>query len=189
MKPTGALKIGLLSLVVSMTSYAGALGPVSLGGSGCTTSVGDKKIVAVVGQANRYKIPLQVALNKKMDTNIMRKTCNFRLPVDVAQNQKVVVSNVSQWVRLGASAGAQVKTNLEVFLAGARGNPLTTEIKAIDQSARLFQTVHAEGVVAESKCGQSVVLAGNLSATAIGAANATAAIGDLQLNIKFVSCD
>lgn len=189
MKPTSALTIGFLSLAVPLTSYAGALGPVSLGGSGCTTPVGDKKIVPVYGQANRYKIPLQVALNKKMDSNLMRKTCNFRLPIEVAQNQKVVISNASQWVRLGASAGSQVKTNLEIFLAGARGNPLTTEIKAIDQSARLFQTVRAEGTIAESKCGQSVILAGNLSATAVGSANATAALGDLQLSIKIVSCD
>lgn len=196
MKPVQSLKnytrlLGVLSLLLFVNqAQAGALGTLILGGSGCTVPTGNQKLTAISGQDSRYMIPLQVAITKTADAALMRKTCNFRLPIDLATNEKVVVSNVSQWVRLGASKGAQVKTNLEVFMAGAHGNPLTTEVKAIDTSARLFQTVRAEGVVAESKCGDtSGIISGNLSALATGNAQATAALGNLQLTIKIVNCN
>jgi hypothetical protein len=187
MKPTLAIAVGICSLLVSLTSNAGSLGQISMGGTGCSVPSGSDGLVAVPGQKNRFSIPLQVVVNKKDDT-LVRKTCAFRLPAHLAANEKVVVSNAAQWVRLGASTGGQVKTNLEIFLAGSRGNPLTTEVKAITKPARLFQTVRAEGVIAESACGQDTIIGGNLSALASGPAQATAAVGNLLLTMKIVSC-
>lgn len=189
MKPIFALAIGLFSLVVSLTSRAGSLGTLVLGGTGCTAETGESELIPAPGYRNRYKVPLQIAITKRADVSLVRQSCNFRLPVEVGANEKVVVSNVAQWVRLGASANTQVKTNLEIFLTGSRGNPLTTEVKALDKPARLFQTVRSEGIVAESECGKSAIVAGNLSANAIGASQATAALGMLLLDVKIVKCN
>ena len=175
-----------IAFFIGFAAQAATFGTPILSGSGCPVT--SHPFVPIKNQPNRYSLADQITLAKSISPTILRKTCQLRLPVQLAANEKLVVSEVAQYVRLNASKGATVKTSLEVFLAGQHGNPLTSELKAVSAISRSTQVLQSRGIVAESACGGEVVLASNLSATAMGEARATIITGDVQLNLEIKSC-
>lgn len=188
MKLVSVLNIGLLTILTSTSLYAAELGQLTLGGDGCTVATGAQDLIPISGKPGRYQIPAQVAAAKKNAPSLLRNSCNFSLPVQVNKHEKLQVLDVTQAVNLKASKGTTVKTSLEIFLAGQVGNPLTAEAKGVSGTAKVSQTLRADGVVAESECGADSIIRGNLNAVILGSAKGTALTSRLQLTIRTVSC-
>lgn len=186
MKLVTLIQILTTGFFVGFAAKAATFGVPAVSGIGCSAT--DHLFAPVKNQLNRYSLADQITLIKAISPGVLRKTCQLRLPVQLGSREKLVVSDVAQYVRLNASKGATVRTSLEVFLSGQHGNPLTSELKAISAISRSTQVLHSRGVVAESSCGGDVILASNLSATAIGDARATIITGDVQLNLEIRTC-
>lgn len=187
MKPALIIKLVLATFFTSFGANAVSYGVPSVAGNGCPAS--NALFTRVPNQANRYNLVNRIALVKGSNPAVARKTCLFRLPVKLAANERLVVSNVSQSVNLMADKGTTMQTSLEIFFAGQHGNPLTAQLKGVTSASRTSQVLEARGVVAQSACGQDVILSGNLAASAVGLARGSAITGDVQLNIQTESCN
>ncbi|MFZ3230573.1 MAG: hypothetical protein WA160_10250 [Pseudobdellovibrio sp.] len=173
----------------SFNVHAGSLGDLTIGGAGCVNNSKTQKINLIAGSKDRYSIPIHIKLNKDATVSLGRKACNFRLPVVLNPDEKVSLMNLSQHVELEANKGSQVKTSLEVFFAAlGKSKPIITEIKATDKSEKLSQVVRLDGVIAESACGNSTIVSGNLSAVASGSAGAVANLESLLITIQIAKC-
>lgn len=186
MKLVSVIQFITISFFIGYAAQAATFGTPIISGTGCPTT--DRIFAPVKNQPNRYSLADQITLAKSISPTILRKTCQLRLPVQLGAKEKLVVSEVAQYVRLNASRGATVKTSLEVFLAGGRSNPLTSELKAVSAISRSTQVLQSRGIVAESACGGEVILGSNLSAVALGDARATIITGDVQLNLEIKTC-
>lgn len=186
MKLVTVIQFLTITFFIGFAAQAATFGTPVMVGTGCPAT--DHLIAPVKNQPNRYSLSDQITLIKSIAPSAVRKTCQMRLPVQLAPHEKLVVSEVAQYVRLNASKGATVKTSLEVFLTGQHGNPLTSELKAVSAISRSTQVLQSRGIVVESACGGDTILASNLSATAFGNARATIITGDMQLNLEIKSC-
>lgn len=173
--------LATLLVVTIQAQAADIFGQLIINGNGCSAT--SKNLIENSGKPS--EIPVTIKFDKKDQPSIVRKSCQFRLPVKLGANQKVVVSNVSQSVKLSSVKETSVKSNLELFFAGQKGKPLAKEVKG----SSFNETIKLAGVVAESKCGDvAAMLAGNLSVTANGPNAAEADLGPIQLEIQIQDC-
>lgn len=175
-----------LVVLVSSSAFSMQLGKMTLAGNGC---FGSTKLVAINPEEGRYAFPLRAKVNKKSGVSFERKTCNIRLPITLAPNEKVQLVNLSQVVRVAAYKGAEIKTSLSMGLVGRTAVPLNFELKATDDDTSV-EIVRADGVIAESECGKDAMLTGNLSLIVNGTnAQAFVSTGTALLSLKVVSCN
>ncbi|MEK6627038.1 MAG: hypothetical protein AABY53_00290 [Bdellovibrionota bacterium] len=193
MKPKNILQNTLLSalliLLSSLSLQAMELGDVSLAGNGCYGSTIITPVSAVRG---RISLPVRASLNKKAGlASFERSTCNIRIPVKLAPNEKLQILDVAQSVRLSVSAGAEVKSNLNLTLVGRRTPDLTLVVKAEDNNITTAKVLKTEKsvVIAESNCGQDTIIAGNLSLLAVGQSGASATTSSVKVTLKVLSCE
>ncbi len=187
MKPTLILQAVIAILLVSGAANAVNFGVPSVAGNGCS-STSSAIFTPIQDQPNRYSLNNQLMIIKKLSPAVVRKSCQFRLPVQLASNEKLVVSEVAQYVRLNTSKNTGVNTSLEIFLAGKRGTPLTSELKGDSSNSHVAMLLEAHGIVAESACGGEVILAGNVSASAVGIGRAVVSTSDVQLSLEIKGC-
>lgn len=185
MKPRINLLTGLL-ILATFSTQAKALQSVTIGGNGCAGVTGDQLLAPIA--KDRYRIPAGLILQKDASRTIARSTCNFRIPIDLAPNERVIVRNLSQSIKLSADAQVSLKSQLDVTLVGASVSPIITQIKASKKSAKLSKTLKVNNIIVESGCGESAIIAGNLSVTANGAKKAAASLGDIDLEISIGRC-
>lgn len=185
MKPKNIL---LLIQLLSLSLQAMELGEVSLAGNGCYGSTIITPVSAVPG---RVSLPLRASLNKKAQlASFQRTSCNIRIPVILAPNEKLQIIDIAQLVRMSISAGTQVKSNLNLSLVGQKASDLSLVAKAEDKNITLSKVLKTQNsaVIAESSCGQDSIIAGNLSILAIGEGAASATTGSVKVTLKVVSC-
>jgi hypothetical protein len=174
-------------LSISSTSWALQLGELKLAGNGCFAA---SPLVTVSAEENRLAFPVRVRVNKKSETSFDRKTCNLRMPIKVGANQKVQLLNLSQVVRVVAYKGAEVKTNLIVGFVGRSSQPLTFEMKAVEDDTSSVQIMKADGLLAESECGRDAILTANLSGLVNGVGTqAFVSTGAALVTLKVVNCN
>ena len=174
-------------LLTSTSAFSMQTGAISIGGNGCFGASG---LIEVNGESGRYAFPIRVRVNKKSETSFDRKTCNIRLPISLAANEKVQLINLSQVVRVVGYAGAEVKSNLNMSFAGRSAQPLVFETKITDNEPSVIEILKNDGVVAESACGKDTMLTGNLSILANGAGTqAFITTGSAMLTLKVVTCN
>src|SRR5690606_28106675 len=95
--------------------------------------------------------------------------------------------NASQVVRLAAYKGAEIKTSLTLGFAGSASQALNFEIKVTDQDASLVENVKHDSVLAESVCGKSTMITGNLNLLVSGSsAQAFVSTGTAIVTLKIV---
>lgn len=177
----------LFSIVLSASAYSMQLGDIVIGGNGC---FGSGKMVSVGIGEGRYALPLRAKVNKKSGAAFDRKTCNLRLPVSLNPNEKIQLVNLSQVVRLVAYKGAEVKSSLTLGVAGQSATPLNYEIKITDEDASIVENLKSDGIIAESACGKSAMITGNLSLLVNGSsAQAFVSTGTALVTVKVVNCN
>lgn len=177
----------IFSVFISIPAFAMQLGDVVIGGNGC---FGSGKLVPVSSAEGRYALPIRAKINKKSGAAFERKTCNLRLPVSLSPNEKLQLVNLSQVMRLVAYKGAEVKSTLTVGIVGQSAVPLNFEMKVAEDDTSVVENLKANGIVAESGCGQSAMITGNLSLLVNGSsAQAFVSTGTALVTLKVVNCN
>lgn len=151
-------------------------------------SGGKVTVLEPINGKGRYKLESQLSLAKMNLPVVSRKSCGFRMPIKLKEKEKLVVSEVEQDVRLTAGPGVESKSNLEIFIAGQKSVPLQLNLKGLDRTKQLSQKLKSEGVVAESSCGNDVILAGNFAASVIGSGKGTVRMFPVFVTMEIVSC-
>ena len=112
------------------------------------------------------------------------------MPITVAANEKVQLVNLSQVVRVVASKGAQIKTNLNMGFVGKNAPTLSFDKNISEDDFSNIENLKADGILTESVCGKDTILAGNLSLIVNGsAAQAFVSTGSALLSLKVVRCN
>lgn len=183
------LLILVLSFLASKLSMGAQFQGLQISGKGCGVQTGSETAASSSGLEKRFKIPLQLSLNKNHAASLERKTCNFSLPILVARNEKIKITNLVQHLKLRAFKGTQVKAMLALFAAGHPSQkPMVSEAKGLSSEVNVDEDWAFDGVLLETKCGQDVILRGNLNVVAQGDSKASAQVGDLLFSIESESC-
>lgn len=176
----------LLSIqLTALNLQAMQLGEPIIGGTGC---YGPTQIK--LSEEGRLTLPIRARVNKKSDVAFDRKSCNIRIPVTGAPNEKLQLLDVSQVVRVVGYVGADIKSTLNVSLVGVRTSDLILAVKAVDNNISVVEIVKSENakVLAESTCGKDAMLTANLNILATGEARAFASTGATEVTLRVVSC-
>lgn len=176
------LIIGILILSASVQAQMET--PV-FGGTGCA---GSKTLTKIVDAKDMFQIGLQVAVAKMNAPAFTRSTCMFRIPVKLKSNEKVILSNVHHDVKLTASKGVKAKSQLELFIAGQKMNPLIAEVRGVNNTNRITKTLQSTER-SESECGKDVIIAGNLSGLVQGSGRGTVATLPVYFDLEIVNCN
>lgn len=175
------------ALVLStLTAQAATFGTLQIAGPGCTNKTSELKVISEA--ESLYALPLNLYVKKEQGVSLDRKACTASLPVTLATGEKLVIENTSQKVNTRVHPGGTAKTQLEVFLAGGKGEVLKAESVAADKYVSSRHELSQGGVVAESSCGGEVIVRANASGVAMGQAKVSIYHEDLKLNLKIVKC-
>ena len=151
-------------------------------GSGCSQKESN---VHLIKTKEELKIPLTMNLTKKAEAALLRKSCQFTLPVVLKKDEKIEIYNVSQKFSFHLQPTQKMKTTLEIFWSGQKGNPLEVTEKQIKAKDYLLE---AQNKI-ESACGQDTILRGNLSSLLQGEGEAQAQAKNLVLKYKIIKCN
>ena len=180
------LIIVTLALLGAISANAATFGALTIAGPGCVNKTSELKVLSQ--EESLYALPLNLYVKKLEGTSLDRKACTASLPVTLASDEKLVVENVSQNVNTRVHAGGTAKAQLEVFLAGQKGEVLKAESVTVDQYVSSRHHLSQGGVVAESACGAEVILRANASGIAVASPKVSIYHEDLKLNLKIVKC-
>lgn len=180
------LAISALILLGAFSANAATFGALSIAGAGCTNKTSELKIISQ--EDSLYALPLNLYVKKESGTGLDRKACTASLSVALASDEKLVIENVSQKVNTRVHAGGTAKAQLEVFLAGQKGEVLKAESVATDQYVNSRHHLSQDSVTAESACGGEVIVRANASGVAMGSAKVSIYHEDLKLKLKIVKC-
>lgn len=177
----------LLSIQLTVLDLqAMELGDAIIGGTGCN---GPTQLR--LSDDGRLTLPIRARVNKKSDVVFDRKSCNIRIPVTGAPNEKLQLLDVAQVVRVVGYVGADIKSTLNVSLVGVRTSDLILAVKAIENNVSVVEVVRSENakVLAESVCGKDTMLTANVNILATGEARAFASTGATEVTLRVVNCD
>lgn len=183
------MKLLLMTTAIAFSSFAAqaaTFGTLQIAGPGCANKTSELKLISETEPL--YALPLNLYVKKEQGTSLDRKACTASLPVTLASDEKLVIENTSQKVNTRVHPGGTAKAQLEVFLAGGKGELLKAESLATDKYVSSRHHLSQEGVVTESSCGGEVIVRANASAVAMGAAKVSIYHEDLRLNLKVVKC-
>lgn len=172
----------------STAALAAEFGQPALGGAGCIAPANARVIKKIAGK-DRYSVPIQMSVAKSAEAQIGRAACSMALPVSLAAGEKLVVRDVSQKVKFSVGPKTKAIANLEVFLAGDRNEVLKAEVEAKNATIKSTRYLQAEEVVAESACGESLILRANSSVTITGAAITSVKTDAALLVLSIESCE
>lgn len=185
----GVFQISLAALLVSTSALAAVhVGELSISGTGCRLPENAEK-ATVVYDNGVIQIPTPMFAKKTAGEPLKRVSCNFVLPLEVAANEKLIVSQLMApgFVNLGPGTRAQI--NLEIFKSGGRGEQLIFKEQAEDGRLRKPIFFEKEGVLFEGACGESINLRGNSSLMLTeGMKRSTASLDLVQLQLEVQSC-
>lgn len=178
---TTALVLSTLTAQAATT-----FGALQIAGPGCTNKASELKLLSEA--ESLYALPLNLYVKKEQGVSLDRKACTASLSVTLAGDEKLVIENTSQKVNTRVHPGGTAKTQLEVFLAGGKGEILKAESVATDKYVSSRHELSQGGVVTESSCGGEVIVRANASGIAMGQSKVSIYHDDLKLNLKVVKC-
>jgi len=182
----------LCSLIIgSVSSSANLLKKIEIKGDGC-----DNQYTAAetIPTRDQFQIPFRFLMNKSDSVSILRKACQFTLPIHVGANEKILIQKIEQKVsyqkKIGTNLDAfKLQAQLEVFFAGKKGQDIT--LKEVFEKNKPIEdqekTLSADSAL-ESACGQDLILRGKFSAFAQGHRAMQLSSGDLILKYKVITC-
>lgn len=185
MKPLKSL-LTFSVLFSALSVNALELGAVAVGGTGC---YGTSELTLVDAEAGIYEAPVRIKIYKNKKSAFERKSCNFRLPFTLASNEKLQIVDLSRTISLSVAKDAEISSQLTVSLVGQKNEPLTDELKSEDLPTSIRQKIKVDGVVAESECGKSNIVTGNLNLLAKGSGKAYGHVHSVQLGIRNIHCE
>lgn len=162
-----------------------------IAGSMCLERVGTHTVNLAEGSDFRIKIPLSTRLESREGVSIVRGICTFALPVTARAGYKIIAANVKQVAQIHLRASSEegkAQTQLEVFQNGTKGELIKVELLNEKHSQKLRQVIGENAVVAESQCGGSIILRGNLATTLLGKTQARTYTSDLYVDLIEVPC-
>lgn len=174
-------------IFTALTAQAATFGALDIVGPGCTNKTSELKVISQ--SDSLYALPLNLYVKKEDGVSLDRKACTAKLLVSLASDEKLVIENVSQKVNTRVHPGGTAKAQLEVFLAGQKGEILKAESVALDKYVSSRHQLSQDGQVSESNCGGDVIVRANASAVAMGTAKVSVYHEDLKLNLKVVKCN
>jgi hypothetical protein len=170
----------------TLTVNAATFGALQIAGPGCVNKTSELKVISQA--ESLYALPLNLYVKKEQGVSLDRKACTASLSVTLASDEKLMIENTSQKVNTRVHPGGTAKAQLEVFLAGSKGEILKAESVATDTYVNSRHTLSQEDSVTESSCGGEVILRANASGVAMGSAKVSIYHEDLKLNLKVVKC-
>ncbi len=181
------MKLFILILFVIQNSFSSEIKNLSISGSGCQLKENLSKVEVRSDQKSNYRIKLSMQLIKNSGVGLERKACHFSLPVKLGPKEKLVVSNVSQKVKLIVNKNAQSTISLQLFVVGeSLSKPYV--LKTIGEGPTQTDGALHINASLESRCGKDAMLRGNLNAFAEGESRVQLDIEDLFLDLKIVTC-
>lgn len=183
------MKLLLTTTAIALSSFAAhaaTFGTLQIAGAGCANKTSELKLLSEA--ESLYALPLNLYVKKESGVSLDRKACAASLAVTLASDEKLVIENTSQKVNTRVHPGGTAKAQLEIFLAGGKGEILKAESVATDKYVSSRHELSQGGVVAESSCGGEVIVRANTSGVAVGSAKVSIYYEDLKLNFKVVKC-
>lgn len=178
-------------MVSSIAFSANRLKKIEIKGDGCDNQY---TTADTIPTGDQFQIPLRFLMNKSDSVLILRKACQFTLPVHVGANEKIQIQKIEQKVSYQKKSSAnldafKLQTQLEIFFAGQKGQNITLKDefeknKPIDDQEK---TLSADSTL-ESACGQDLILRGKLSIFAQGHRALQVSSNDLILKYKVLDC-
>ena len=177
-----------MTLATASSLQAAVIGDVQLAGEGCA-STSSNKLRLIVPSQSLYSVPLNLNLTKSEDKMIERHACTAAIPVHLENGEKLVVEDAAQKINVRLSSQTSAKAQLEIFLAGQKGDIVTGETEAQETSVKASLKLSKAGQVLQSGCGEDVILRANESIAVIGSGRASAISDNLRVKIKIVKCE
>jgi hypothetical protein len=137
------------------------------------------------GSEDRFQIPVFLVMDKAVSDGVIRKICQFALPIKLKKKERLQVLDLSQNVTIKASDKAHAKFSLSIFGGDQSIKNLEIELK---KPKTLDEELKKEGMIFQTACGKDVLLRGSASVFAEGAGIASANTGYLELTLKKVAC-
>jgi hypothetical protein len=129
------------------------LSQVQIAGSGCPT-VQNKTRVEFNEEKNLLEVQLNSYRNDVWEGRPLdRKSCSLTIPVKLAKNKRLVISQIDLLGKVDLLAGSQSQLQFEAFLAGSAESLKTRLIKASENMKGRILTRRTE--VLKSRCGES----------------------------------
>ena len=175
----------VFSLLFNCDVAQAGLGLPTFSGEDCS---GSQKLELLKGFENRFRLGLQLDFIKKNSVGLVRKKCAFRMPVKLGPKEKLVIKNIEQDIQFNGGRAAAVKSSLEFFLVGKTSKPLVAELRGLDAVQNISKKLQVDGILAESKCGQDAIVAGNLSAVITGLGQATVMYSPVLVSLEVIRC-
>lgn len=172
------IKVLIFSILFANNVFAAEFGKAILSGQGCRTQ--DVKLVE-----GKNSVPLDFVIVKKYNQSLLRKTCNLRMPVKLGKNEKIQLREVA--VDLESKVAKGMITSGEASLHTGFVHIKEFSHTVVGLHGNVKKVLKSNTV--ESKCGQDTMLAINLSLNASGKEEITLSSGDLNFEIKVVSCN
>jgi len=189
MKPLLFLSIFVAAFGTAQLASAYEIGTLQIGGTGCEVPTGAHELIPVAGTDLEFAVPVMMRVSKSTTPMIERKACLMSLVVDLEANEKLVIHEVSQKVRLIAGQGTKASTQLEVTLVGEKGQIMTAEVAGTNRIARKGVTLQpANQPIAASECGKDVIVRANSSALINGTNSGRVSTQPLYINMQVVRC-
>lgn len=182
------VSIGFTTLVTSGSLHAAVIGDVQLAGQGCA-STASNKLRLIVPSQSLYSVPLNLNLVKSEDKIIERHACTAAIPVHLEAGEKLVVEDATQKINVRLDARTSAKAQLEIFLAGQKGDVVVGEAEAEETTVKAKVKLSKAGHILQSGCGEDVILRANESIAVIGSGRASAISDNLRVKIKIVQCE
>ncbi len=176
--------IGLQAVSV----HAATFGNISFGGTGCR---GDGNgIHAKLGSGGKrllvYTPDMQVDLQS---SRLDRKACAIAVPLELAEDERLVIGRPSIFGKELLETGSLLTVAAEVFIAGAQGPEVRTEIQGgPGHEVRDFYKMATETMTSE--CGQVLNLRANASLLARGPGSngGVARLRGLAFDVRVEKC-
>ena len=162
------------------------LGELQLSGTACVTSGAGSQSLEIVD--DKLEIPISLMAKKANGSGILRGTCAFSLPLQMAPGRRLVVSETSIPGLLNLAKGSSSRVSAEIFKVGDHGQVLTDMSSATAKKIKKSIELTQAGQVLLVDCGESTILRGNLSALIQGTGRATVSLGALELGAKVEVC-
>ena len=189
MKPFLILTIFVAAIYSSHAAKAFEIGALQIGGTGCEVPTGAHELIPVSESDLDFAIPIMMRTSKSITPTIERKSCIMSLVVNLDANEKLVIQEASQKVRLIAGSGTKVSTQLEVTLVGKKGQIMAADVTGTNKIARKNLTLEqATQPIVESECDKDTIVRANSSALIMGKSSGRVSSQPLYLSLKVVPC-
>ncbi len=156
---------GLLfnSNTFSSNTFNFNVGELKVGGSGCSNEDVFETRYPKSGRIGLY-FPSYKAQATRSDRSDARKACSIALPIEVADDERIIVKDVSLVARVRLAPQTKAAVRMETFFSGTTGTPKIETLTATTDPINRLVKLNDPGVVLTGECGQAATLRLNTAA-------------------------